>query len=281
MGHYWFGPLGRLMVVDVPDGGFDDPIEEIGGMHESLNGTRTKDVLGHKATYKIRLDGLDPRALSWFEMAYRGALGYPLYFVDEQRINRLNAAASTARSAWSEVDPFVITSGTLAMVANPNLLLPGTQDGATVQTPGPARSTTWTTTIGATLKVGDIVPVREGEHLVFSLYVSSGTPSVEFTPFDASLTPLAQAGATQIIAGTPPRRYVTYTVPAGVAAVRPLIRHPGAQASTFTGLQLEAGDLPSPWVQGAGVGTVLVDSFPLTRRKIANHTDAELTLVEA
>src|ERR1044072_6592799 len=112
MARFRFGPLGRLMVVDVPRGGYDVPVEEIGAMHESLTGSHTKDVFGYKMSVKIDLEGLDARALSWFEMAYRGGLGPTLYFVDEERTNRLGAAVASALSAWSDTDPFSNLNGT-------------------------------------------------------------------------------------------------------------------------------------------------------------------------
>jgi hypothetical protein len=285
MGRYRFGPLGRLMVVDVPEGGFSDPVEEIGAVHESLNGTRTKDVLGRKATYKIDLEGLEPRALSWFEMAYHGALGAPLYFVDEQRINRLDAHISSAGSVWAEHDPIIEVAGTpdRSTVDNTALLLPGVQDGVAVSTPGPISAQEYETTTGTgLLRFGPPIPVQPGERMVFSMYVLAGTPTVEYTPYDADLVPLAQSGGTVTIAGPPERRYVVYTVPAsGVAAIQPCLRHAGIQSSTWTALQLEATPgAPTPWVLGTGVARVLVESLPGTRRRIGNHVDREITLLE-
>jgi hypothetical protein len=270
-----------MMVVDSPERGFSVDPGEVGVERQTIDGTRTKDVFGYKQEFQIDMDGLDARALSWFEMAFRGALGPTLYMLDEQRINRMSAAASSARSAWAYDDPFVVTSGIKTVVANTELLLPGVLDGANVETPGPSNAWQWVTTIGATCQVGDIIPVQEGEHLVFSAYLlDAGTPGLEFTPFTASLTPLAPAGSTTVIAGTPPRRYSTYVVPAGVAAVRPLLRHPGAQTSIVTALQLEQGDTPTPWVMGVGIPRVMVKSAPMDRRKLGNYVDSKLTIVE-
>lgn len=284
MGRYRFGPIGRLMVIDVPDDGFADDPEEYGGIHQTLNGTRTKDVLGRKATIKVRLEGLDPRALSWFEMAYTGALGEPLYFLDEQRLNRLSPAASSARSAWAEDDPFSNLNGARTQVANTSLLLPGVLDGAAVQTPGPTMATTWVSTAAGIVRVGPMIPVQAGEHVVFSLYCPSGTPTLEFTPFLADLSVGSQAPpttSTVVVAGAPARRYVPYTVPSNIVALQPCIRHAGAQSSTWTGLQFEQGDTPTPWVLGHGVPNVLVDSLPSTRRKIGNNVNADIVLLEA
>jgi hypothetical protein len=282
MGRFRFGPVGRLMVVDTPQDGFDDAVEEIGGTRQSLNGTTTKDVFGYKASYKIGLDGLDPRALSWFDMAYRGALGAPLYFVDEQRTNRLTAAASSARSALGEDDPYSNLNGTRTTVANTALLLPGVQDGVAVQTPAPVNAQQWVSTATGIVRCGPMIPVQSGEHMVFSIYVLSGTPVLEFTPFDATGAALPQVGSTAtVIAGTTERRYLGYVPAAGVVAVQPCIRHMAAQSSTWTALQFEAGDTPTPWVLGGGGLQVIVDSFPTSRRRLGNYKDATITLLEA
>lgn len=281
MGRFRFGPLGRLMVVDAPADGFSNDPVEIGVIRQAMDGTRTKDVTGHKQEFKISIEGLDARALSWFEMAFRGALGPELYMLDEERVNRMNAAASSARSAWAAVDPFVSTSGVETLQASTELLLPGVLDGVAVETPGPVGAWKWVTAIGATCQVGDIIPVQLGEHLVFSAFVlDAGTPGLEWTPFAADLTQLPQAGATTVIAGTPPRRYTTYVVPAGVAAVRPLLRHPGAQTSVITALQVEQGDTPSPWVLGIGTPRVMIEKLPLERRKLGRYMDATIDLLE-
>jgi hypothetical protein len=286
MGRFRFGPLGRLMVVDTPQDGFDDPTEEIGAISQSLNGTRTKDVFGYRAAYKIKLDGLTPRALSWFAMAYRGALGSPLYFLDEQRINRMTAAASSTLSAKGESDPFTHTNGTHTTVANTSLLLPGTEDGAAVSTPGPALALQWASTgTQRILRCGPAIPVQLGEHVVFSFYrltssLDSQTPQGEFTPYDTAGVALPQSGVQGSIAGAPNRHYVRYTVPAGVASVQPCIRHGLAHTSSFVGLQFEEGDDPTPWVIGGGGLQVLVDDMPTTRRWLGNHKDLSISLLE-
>jgi hypothetical protein len=291
MGRYRFGPLGRLMVVEVDlartSGEFDAPVEEIGGLHESLNGTRTKDVLGRKASFRIRIEGMDPRALSWFEMAYHGGLGSPLYFVDEDRINRMGAAESSALSVWAEIDPFTHLSGTHITVLNTALLLPGVQDGEAVQTPGPAQAVSWTNASTQNLiRCGPMLPVQPGEHVAFSVYVLSttgGTPQTEFTPYDAAGVALPQVATSSAVTPGPPDRYQTsYVVPgSGVAALQPCIRHVAAQTTVFTALQLEAGDMPTPWVLGQGCPKVLVDTFPLTRHRLGNRMDGhDLVLAE-
>lgn len=282
MGSYRFGPLGRLIVVQIPDDGFDMPVDEFGGLHESLNGTRTKDVLGRKTTYKINLEGLDTRALSWFEMAYHGALGSALWFVDEQRTNRLSREVSSALSVWSDIDPFSNLNGTRTTVPNTVSLLPDVQGGAPGLTPAPDSAQQWVSTAGGIVRCGPMLPVQPGEHMVFSLYALSGTPTLEFTPYDAAGVALAQSGPlTDVIASVPPRRYETYVVPAsGVAAIQPCIRHAGAQTSVWTALQLEQGDIPTPWVLGGGASRVLVNDFPLSRRRVGNYVSGNLVLLE-
>lgn len=283
MARFRFGPMGRLMVIDSPRGGYTAPVEEIGVVHQSLNGTRVKDVFGHKAAIKIDLDGLDARALSWFEMAYRGALGNQLYYVDEQRVNRLSAVVSSTRSAFADYDPFTQANGTRTTVPNTALLLPATLDGSAVSTPGPISAQQWVTTgtLNLCRPFTERIPVQPGEHLCLSVYQLSGDITLEFTPFAADGTQLGQQGVGASIAGSPVRKYATYVVPSsGVASVVVGIRHAVAQTSVWTGLQLEQGDIPTPWVLGAGSPRVLVDEFPTRRRFVGNHMDGTITLLE-
>jgi hypothetical protein len=284
MARFRFGPLGRLMVVDAPRGGADLPVEEIGAMHESLNGTHTKDVFGHKLSAKIDLEGLDPRALSWFEMAYRGALGSPLFFVDEERVNRLSAAVGSALSAWAELDPFSNLNGTRTTIVNPNPLLPDTAaDGSSEVTPAPISAQQWVSTATGIVRCGPMIPVQPGEHVTFSIYCLSGTPTLEFTPYDAAGVAGSQTTSTAtVIPGTVERRWKTYVTPSsGVAAIQPCIRHAGAQTSAWTALQLEEGDAPTAWVMGVGCPQVLVDSFPTERRFLGSYANGTVNLVEA
>ena len=287
MGRFRFGPLGRLMVVDSPRDGFAAPVDTIGALHESLNATRTKDVFGYKSTYKIPLEGLDPRALSWFEMAYRGALGNPLYFLDEQRVNWLSPAVSSALSAWAETDPFVHLNGVHTVVANTFPLLPDAEDGGALLTPGPTSALSWTNTAtGNIIRCGPMIPVTPGEDMSYSVYVLSttgGTPTLEFTPFDSAGVALGQlpgASDTQVTAGSPPRYWIPYIANPGVAAVQPCIRHAVPQTSVLTGFQLEKSLTPTPWVLGQQPARVLVDDLPLDRRFIGNYMNAVITLLE-
>lgn len=282
MGIYRFGPLGRLLAVDLPTDGFDDTQDELGVIHQALSGVRTKDVFGYKRSFTIPLEGLSARALSWFEMAFRGSLGAPLYLLDEYRVNRLGAACSTTGSAWSPYVTFSPGNGAYALAAATVETLPATE-GASL---APAKALAWTATAAGVLvcQPTTYTPVVPGETICLSAYVPAGTPTLELVPFaKGTLAAGAPIAGTVVVAGAPPRRYVTYAVPAdgSVVAVRPQVRVAAAGVATLLGLQLERGAVPSAWVQGSGVPKVIVAAMPTHRRRVGGYSDGSIQLQEA
>lgn len=284
MGLFRFGPLGRLMPVELPTDGFDDTLEELAAIHQALSGVRTKDVFGHKRSFSIPLEGLSARAASWFEMAARGALGQPLYLRDEYRENLLGAAVSSTLSAWSPYVVFAPTNGTAVPVAAPLGVLPVASPDQPSQ--APAKALTWTSTAAGVLvcQPTTYTPVVPGETVCLSAYVPSGAPTLELVPFAKdTLAAGAPIVGTVTIAGAPPRRYVTYAVPAdgSVVAVRPQVRVAGAGAVTLLALQLDRRATPGPWVLGSGVPKVIVSAMPTHRRRVGGYSDGSISLLEA
>lgn len=285
MGHYRFGPLGRMVLVDTPGGGFTEVPTEFGATHVSLNGTATKDVFGYKRAWSIPLIGLAPTARSWFELAYRNAVG-PCYFLDEERVNRLSEAASSTLSAWSPVTALTASINQATVTTSPLAVatLSYTAAGVVVQARAPLSSVAWTPTAAGTLIADDfLVPVGPGEHVVFSLYVVSGAFTVELVPYGPTLAPLAAIVGGVDQAENLTRRYLTYAVPGdgSVVAVRPRVRVAGAGLVRSVGWQLEQGDLPTAWVLGAPAAKVLVSIGSTRRRSYGNNIDSTLALMEA
>jgi hypothetical protein len=258
-GLYYLGPLGRLLGVQVPPEGFDNPINELGVLHTSLNGTQTKDVFGHKRTYTIPLDLLEPRAWSWFEMLFRSAVTPPYYLLDSRRRNRLGATVSSTLSVFNTKTVFTPSSGVVTAVAATATLLPS--PGYSVQ--GPSFAASWVPVAAGTLLAEvNPQPCLPGETVCFSCYVQAGTPTLEIVPYNAALVAQPPATGTTVVSGTPNRRYVTYTVPSsGVVAIRPQLRASAAGTYTTLAWQLADGATPEPWVMGDGIPKVLVDQL--------------------
>jgi hypothetical protein len=279
-GTYYLGPMGRLMAVDVPIEGFDNPMNELGVLHTGLNGRQTKDVFGYKRSYSIPLDGLTPAAWSWFEMLYRSAVTGPYFLLDPRRRNRLGAAVSTTLSTVTTATVFTPSSGSAVATASIAPLLPS---GA-VKAPGPSMSMAWNPTAAGTLlgEVAPGVPVLPGETVCFSCYVFFGTPTLEIVPRTPIGTALAPATGTTVVAGSPARRYVTYTVPSdgSVVSVQPQLRASAAGTYTTLAWQLADGTAPEPWVMGDGVPKVLVDQLPSHAEYLNRYTSGSLTLQE-
>jgi hypothetical protein len=281
--HYRFGPLTRMIVIDVPPGGLDEALVEIGATHVSLNGTATKDIFGYKRAWSIPLAGLAPTALSWFELCYRNAVG-DCYFLDELRNNRLSEQSSSTLSAWSGITAFVASNGNLsATTAGVPLWLQCSTATGVVQALAPLSALRWIASAAGTCQASDtLVPVAPGEQVCFSCYAVAGAFTVELVPYDPTLAPLAVVSGGSTVAENLVRRYITYTAPTNGAGVvvRPQIRVTGATTVDSIGWQLEAAPVPSPWVLGSPPCRVLVALGTHRRRHFGNHMDGVLTLTE-
>lgn len=260
--YYLFGPLGRLMPIQVPLEGFSNPLTEYGILHNPLSGAQTKDVFGYKSSWQIPLDALEPRAWSFLEMIFRGAIAGPYYFIDPRRRNRLSAAVSANDTVYTADTVWVPSSGALPHTSVASFLLPDAGTGKQSQGPGAALS--WTPAVAATLLAeARPVPVLPGETITFSCYVQAGTPTLEIVPYDLGGTAHAPWTGTVDVPGTIDRKYITRRVPldGSVAAVRPQLRAGAADTYTTVGWQLSDRSSPEPWVLGAGIPQVLVDGL--------------------
>jgi hypothetical protein len=282
---YYFGPLGRLMRMDVPQRGFVDNPVELGALHTALSGRRTKDVFGHKRTITIPLENLTSKALSWFEACYLGAVTGPFYLFDPRHLNRLSTSASAM--AWPQSGVWTANSGTVTTVAATSTLLSCATPDGTVHTPAPSYANSWNPTVAATLLAdsGAYIPVVPGEELAFSAYVVSGNPTLEFIPYNAALVAQAPAAGTVTLAETPARRNVPYSVPSdgSVVAVRAQLRVVGAGTVVTLAWQVSTPQddgTPDPWVLGSGVPKVLVDDLPERSEHAQYLTSSTLSLLE-
>jgi hypothetical protein len=285
MGRYRFGPIDRMILVDAPPGGFDEEPVEFGGTHFSLNGTATKDVFGYKRKWSIPLVGLAPTALSWFELCYRMAVTQP-YFLDEKRINRLSAAASSTLSAWDPADAFTASQGPTVLTTTTTGVparLSTTSGSEVLQALAPMSALRWSPTVAGTVMATDaLVPVSPGEVVCFSVYILDGICTVELVPYGPTLVAGAAVTGGVDLAENVTRRYLTYTVPTNgtVVAVRPRLRVLAADTVDTIGWQVEASALPTPWVLGSPAARVLVSLGTGKRRHFANNLDGTLVLTE-
>lgn len=262
MTQFYLGPAGRLMSVQTPLEGFDNPINALGVLHTSLSGTQTKDVFGYKRSYTLPLDALEPRAWSWFEMLFRGALTPPYYLLDPRRRNRLGAAVSTTLSTVTRATAFTPSSGSSINAGVSAVTLLPAVGGYAAQ--APSWNIVWVVTTPPSTLIGEgsPLPCLPGETLCFSCYVIAGAPTLEIVPYNAALVAQPPITGTTVVAGTPNRSYVTYTVPSsGIVAVRPQIRATSVGSYTTLAWQLSDSAAPEPWVMGDGVPKVLVDQI--------------------
>jgi len=255
-----------MVALEVPSGGYKHDLVEYGSEHVPLSGQRTKDIVSVRNEFEIETDGLSPRALSWLRMLYVEAIPGPIYLRESSERNllraRISSTSSTIANLPGAVDWVIPGVGdAVGAVTAANLTLPCAVPGEEV-TMAPYRVLTWTAAgSNRTLADAALIPVLPGEVLCFSAYVQSGTPTLEIVPYNAALVAQAPITGTSIIAGTPPRRYVTYTVPSNgtIVAVQVQLRL-AAAGSTFThAWQLETGTAtPRGWQLGLGVPKVMM-----------------------
>jgi len=278
---FYLGPAGRLLSVQVPLGGFDNPSNALGVLHTALSGTQTKDVFGYKRTYTVPLDLLEPRAWSWFEMLFRGAITPPYYLLDPRRRNRLGAAVSTTLSTVTRASVFTPSAGSsVAAGVSAVTLLPAVGGYATQ---APSSEIAWLVTTPPSTLIGEVnpLPCLPGETLCFSCYVRVGAPTLEIVPYNAALVAQPPATGTTVVAGSPNRRYVTYTVPSsGIVAVRPQLRATAVGPVNTLAWQLSDNTVPEPWVMGDGVPKVLVDQQGGHAEYLNQYTSGSFVLQE-
>lgn len=288
----YLGPMGRLMKLDIPTGGYSATLTEYGAEHVPLSGRRTKDVFSRRLEYEIETDGLTPRTLAWLEMLYTEAITGPYYLRESSRKNLLRARISSTTSAplalnAIQTDYSLPGAGdSIASVAATTFLLPSTTPGGEL-VPGPSKALSLIT-VATNRILADTaqVPVIPGEQLCFSTYKQSGagTLTLEIVPYNAALVAQAPITGTVTIAGTPARLYVPYTVPTNgtIVAVSVQIRAAVAGTIVTDAWMLESGTLaPTPWHLGAGVPRVLISgNIAGKRHAIGRYSDASFSLKE-
>jgi hypothetical protein len=265
MERIYLGPIGQMVAMDVPSDGYKHDFVEYGSEHVPLSGLRTKDVLTIRHEYEIGTDGLTPRVLSWLRMLYSEAVPGPLYLRESSEKNLLRIRISSTTGA-PVVLPFSLdwtapgAGDVLTSVVATNKLLPSAIPGEEL-TPAPARAVSWVSAGSNRVQTDtQITPVLPGEQLCFSAYVQSGTPTLELVPYNAALVAQTPITGTTTVAGTPPRRYVSYTVPTNgtVVAVAAQLRLAAAGTTVTHAWQLESGRLtPSAWELGIGIPKVM------------------------
>lgn len=289
MERIYLGPIGQLMMIEVPSAGYTHDYVEYGSEHTPLSGLRTKDVFSRRHEFQIETDGLTMRALSWFRMLYTEAIAGPLYFRESTEKNllrsRISSTTSTILALPGQTDWSAPGAGdTVTSVVATNRLLPAQVAGEEL-TPAPSKAVSWFANNANRLMTDTaVIPVIPGEKLCFSAYVQSGTPTLEIVPYNASLVAQAPITGTVTIAGTPPRRYVSYTVPTNgtIVAVQVQVRQATSGTAVTQAWMLESGSLtPTAWVLGLGVPKVLMlDNAAGARQGVGQYTNGSFTFKE-
>ena len=276
----YLGPLGGLREIN-PLHDFPMSSQRFGGVHESITGRRTVDVLGHRATVQLRWVKRNQEDMEFLEAIHHRLVPGPLrlVFPTEFRKNRLSRSAASAGYGSRDVSGVDATGGELD---GPGDWQP---DGGIA-----GQGLTWTGFAagnGVRFDRNEMVPVVPGESLSASVWVKSsaadGLQLVVDHYDSAGAYVTGTAGtATTLVAGTWTRLQVTATPGAGIAGLVPGVYSPTLAAQgtvTIGGAQVELGTAVTAWTRGGGALVVAADQMN-EQALWSPYTNPELTLLE-
>lgn len=262
---WFFGPAGDLRPLPSPEMNVVDTIDRIGGVHTSINGSRTVDVLGHKSRYEFELRYLDPDEYTRLEAVYTGQISGDLYLTDPLKKNLLSREASSGRPATANLSGVFANSGSVNWVRLTDGPIPWTN-----------RAASWTVTTADSEVYFDYtrrIPSITGEDFTFSVYVRC-VSAVDVTPFNQPFlagvtgTPVFGAGVS-LEANTWTR--VDMTVPGNTATADALSfglqYNGGAESAVALQLvcpQVEIGTEPTSASMGGGCTRIAIDDMSTT-----------------
>lgn len=271
---FLLGPLGRLSPLAPPEKGIARTDEMAGGVHTSVNGSKTLTVRGYRRVWEIESAHLEREDLSFLQACFAGAIRSPLRLVDPINKNRLSKSTSAAAKLpeWAGGASNWRTDATASTSTQqgdtPAVSFTNDYSSATSYVPETyirweteGAATVWAEVDGDKPLAAKAVPVFPGETLTLSAYtrVVSGLGSVTLSLryVDASSTVVGTANSAASTATSWTRLAATLDAPAdAVGAVVALTATAGG-VYDVSQVQLEEGASASGWVFGHGCPEVL------------------------
>ncbi|GAA2774120.1 phage head spike fiber domain-containing protein [Saccharopolyspora taberi] len=278
-GTFYLGPLGGMVPLPVPQAGVQRPVERIGGIHVSRNGSKTVDSFGMKRSWSLAFDWRFQSELEAIRLMHYGATAGALRIIDPMVLNRLPAEiASTGSVRYDGVLVAHEVQGSAQLVSE----WPSGASKVPLSS-----SIAWTPPdTGGELTSSDpayAIPVLEGEAVTASAYVRSPDGrSAQVALRSYSATGAVNATTTGAITTSASwqRLTVSYTPTATDAAVAVVLTSVASTGVIRTAAwQLEVGETATDWMLGGGCPEVVIDQMP-EESPYFPMTDAGLTLLE-
>lgn len=269
---WYFGPAGDLRPLPAPGMDVVNTVERFGGIHNAINGARTVDVLGHRASYEFELPYLTPEEFYWIEALYTETIPGPFYLLDPLRKNRFSRETATARPADA--------SGRGLISGNRSTLKWQLFHDSPVD--WIKRGVRWTNLTesegnGANLELDNtpFIPVLPHTGVVVSVYARANEPvgiRIRSDYMDAAGNVVPDSGADDYTDLSGSWTRVTRTLadfPANTVTVRPELWTEVGSATADTaieliGFQAEHGYSATELALGGGSGQVVIDTMETT-----------------
>lgn len=264
-GAWYLGWLGELRALPVPEPGLTNTEKRFGGVHESLNGSRTVDVTGFRTEYRFAFTYLAEPEYQWLRALYLRHIRGPHYLINPLRRNLISPQCSTGYIhgvqdyGWQALGPsydYVLDYPALVPLAGNRTF----------------RITNVSSAPGYLILDGSkkFVPVLAGEPVTFSVYLKADVArsvNMYLEKIDKFGTPIAGGAVQTVNVTTAWQRFTLTSVPgADTAALRPGFAFTSAQTynTAFAAPQVEYGAAATPWDLGGGSTKVVVDQITST-----------------
>ncbi|MDA3643777.1 hypothetical protein LZ318_11960 [Saccharopolyspora indica] len=125
-----FGPAGDLRPLPPMDMDVVNAIDRFGGVHTSISGGRTVDVLGYKSRYEFEIRHIDLTEYARLESLYTQQIPGPYFLLDPLRRNLVSREASSSRPAGMDFRGISVDGGSLSWLRVTDSPLDWTQRAA-------------------------------------------------------------------------------------------------------------------------------------------------------
>lgn len=270
---WYFGPVGDLLELPEPSPGVQVEPRRYGGVHQSLSGASTVDILGSRMAYGFELKFCEDADYERLFLAYSGDLPGPFRLLSPMRMNRLSPQSSVCR----------ITESLGLGLRKPDNTT-WSWDDTYPDPPYRARKVQWTgvPTLWFDYRVG--VPVFPSEDITVSLDVLAGTSltaSIKIEWLDRDHDTVSTDSESVSVTTSWARVSEDFTAPAGAAVARVGLELPtgsGTYLALNRAMVCETGSASS-WALGGGAPEVVIETLTSTSPIFPYH-DVNVTFLE-
>lgn len=261
---WYIGWLGEMRSLLTPEVNFDNTEQRYGGVHQSLNGSRTVDVTGYRSAYEMDWNYLTDDETAWLYALYNKFINQPHYMINPMKKNLVSKQASLSYAHGIDDNGIYFSPSALREWRNDyptGLPISGSRVPLLTSTSG-----------GAFLRIdGDNkwIPVTAGEPITFSIYMKADAPITMSMVADWADKYHVQTGVgtffNKNITTSWARYSITVTPTASQFGLRPAMTFPnGLNNIRFAAPQVEYGSVATTWEMGGGNMKVSIDQISST-----------------